>query len=275
MPRKNAGNRQSDNPLDLAAKTRDANVLNMVDRALSTGDVLLAYQPIMQAQARGTVAFYEGLIRVLDATGRVIPAAQFMGEAEQSELGRKLDCQSLRLGLKALQTYPQVRLSINMSGRSIGYRPWRNILTRFLKRDARLGERLILEISEKSAMTVPEIVSGFMEEYQRAGISFALDEFGSGLSAVKYLKDFCFDAVKIDGQFTKGIHTDADNQVMTAALMSVARHFDMFTVATHVEHRAEAGYLTALGVDCMQGYLYGAPAVRPPWLPQREKRLLS
>ena len=246
----------------------------MVDRALNAGDVLLAYQPILQARARGTVAFYEGLVRVLDATGRVIPAAQFMGEAEQSELGRKLDHQSLRLGLKALQTYPKLRLSINMSGRSIGYRPWQNTLNRFLKRDASLGERLILEISEKSAMTVPDIVSGFMQEYQRLGLSFALDDFGSGLSSVKYLKEFCFDVAKIDGQFTTGIQNTADNQVAMGALMSVARHFDMFTVATRVEQGGEAEYLSSLGVDCLQGYLYGAPAVRPPWLPQREKRVL-
>ncbi len=275
MSRRRPQKIQPDSPLELAAKSRDEDVLTMVDRAVSAGEVLLAYQPIMQAQAPGRVAFYEGLIRVLDATGRVIPAVQFMGDAEHSELGRKLDCQSLRLGLKALQAHPQLRLSINMSGRSIGYRPWQNILNRFLKQDATLGERLILEISEKSAMTVPEIVAGFMSEQQRNGISFALDEFGSGLFAVKFLKDFCFDAVKIDGQYTSGIHANADHQVVTASLMSVARNFDMFTVATRVEHPADAEYLTALGADCLQGFLYGAPVVRPPWLPQKDRRLFG
>lgn len=275
MPRGNTQDTRHQSPLDLAATVRDADVLNMVDRALSAGEVLMAYQPVMQAQAPGRVAFYEGLVRVLDATGRVIPAVQFMGEAEHSELGRKLDCQSLRLGLKALRAHPQLRLSVNMSARSIGYKPWRQVLSRFLKQDPTLGERLILEISEKSAMTVPEIVSGFMDEHQRDGISFAMDEFGSGMAAIKYLKDFCFDAVKIDGQLTTGISANADHQVIMSALMSVARHFDMFTVATRVEQTVDADYLMAIGVDCVQGYLYGVPAVRPPWLGKPDNRLFG
>lgn len=264
-----------DNPLGMAAHVRDLDVLDTVRRALDAGEVLLAYQPVMQARNAGKVAFYEGLVRVLDATGRVIPAAQFMAEAEQTELGRKLDCHALRMGLRALATHPSLRLSINMSARSIGYRPWRQILNRFLKKNPTLGERLILEITETSAMTVPEIVAGFMADQQKHGISFALDEFGSGPTSVKYLKDFYFDAVKIDGQFTTGIHANPDNQVATAALISVARHFDMFTVACRLEEPADAQYLSALGADCLQGYLFGAPSVRPPWLPQRESRLFG
>lgn len=264
-----------DNPLELAAHVRDRDVLGNVRRALDAGEVLLAFQPVMQARDARKVAFYEGLIRVLDATGRVIPAAQFMAEAEQNELGRKLDCQALRMGLKALKTYPNLRLSVNMSARSIGYRPWRQILNRALKQTPHLGERLILEISESSAMTVPEIVAGFMADQQKTGISFALDEFGSGPTSVKYLKDFYFDAVKIDGQFTVGIHDNADSQVATAALMSVARTFDMFTIGSRIEDPADAQYLTSLGIDCLQGYLFGAPTVRPPWLPQPKSRLFG
>lgn len=265
----------ADNPLDMAVQRRDEGVLDNVDRALTAGEVLLAFQPVMQARARDTVAFYEGLVRVLDATGRVIPAAQFMHVAEKSELGRKLDCQALRLGLKALKAHPKLRLSVNMSGRSIGYRPWRQILNRFLRQDITLGERLILEISESSAMTLPDIVAGFMAEHQRHGISFALDDFGSGLMAVKYLKDFCFDAAKIDGQFTRGIRDTADNQVITSALISVAQEFDMFTVAGRVEDKDGAAQLVRMGADCLQGYLFGAPSVRPPWLPQPKSQLFG
>lgn len=266
---------EADNPLDAAVQRRDEDVLENVDRALTAGEVLLAYQPVMQAREPKEVAFYEGLVRVLDATGRVIPAAQFMHVAERSELGRKLDCQALRLGLKSLKAYPDLRLSVNMSARSIGYRPWRQILNRFLRQDMTLGERLILEISETSAMSLPEIVSGFMAEYQRRGISFALDDFGSGMLAVRYLKDFYFDAVKIDGQFTKNIHSDADNQVVAKSLISIAQEFDMFTVASRVEDPRDASYMISLGVDCLQGFLFGAPSVRPPWIPQRQSRLFG
>lgn len=265
----------ADSPLNMAVKLRDRDVLGNVRRALEADEVLLAFQPVMQARAPGQVAFYEGLIRVLDATGRVIPAREFIGQAEESELGRMLDCKALKLGLKALKAHPKLRLSINMSARSIGYNRWRQILGRFLKQDVTLGERLILEISETSAMTVPEIVTGFMAELQSNGICFALDDFGSGMTSIRYLKDFYFDMVKVDGQFINGIHADPDKQVVTAALISVARQFDMFVIAENVETRADADFLISSGADCLQGYLYGAPTVRPPWLPQPKPGLFG
>nr|MDJ0821170.1 EAL domain-containing protein [Paracoccaceae bacterium] len=71
--------------------------------------------------------------------------------------------------------------------------------------------------------------------------------------------------LKIDGQFIRGIHANTDNQVLTQALISIARHFEMFTVAEFVEAAADAQYLTQIGIDCMQGYYFGAPTIRPHW----------
>jgi len=258
----------ADNPLNVAVSRRDGSVLQTVGRALDAGEVMLAFQPVMQTRAPGDVAFYEGLVRVLDETGRVVPARDFIATAEDTELGRKLDCQALRLGLQALLRHPELRLAINMSARSIGYKRWRQILDRFLARHKDVGNRLILEITEASAMTLPEIVSGFMSELQGTGICFALDDFGAGPVSLRYLKDFYFDAVKIDGQFVRGVHASADNQVIVTALIAVARQFDLLTIAENVEDRADAEVLQQMGVDCMQGYLFGAPSVLPPWLPR-------
>jgi EAL domain-containing protein (putative c-di-GMP-specific phosphodiesterase class I) len=71
--------------------------------------------------------------------------------------------------------------------------------------------------------------------------------------------------VKIDGQFTRNVHADADNQCLARALLSIAEHFGMFTIAEAVETPEDAAFLTGLGFDCQQGYLYGAPTTRPPW----------
>ena len=115
-------------------------------------------------------------------------------------------------------------------------------------------------------MLVPELVIGFMNELQRKGISFALNDFGAGHTSFRYLKDFYFDILKIDGQFISDIANDPDNQVLTAALTSVGQQFDMVTVAESVEKPADAAYLTELGIDCFQGYYFGVPTIRPPWL---------
>lgn len=255
-----------DSPLSCALNRSAQGMLDTVAAAIRYKQVLLAYQPVMQARDKNKIAFYEGLIRILDDTGRVIPAGDFMDAIEDTDLGRQLDTLALTLGLRALHDNPDLRLAINMSARSIGYVPWNQTLNRWLKRNPYIGERLILEITESSAMTVPELVSDFMDRLQREGMCFAMDDFGEGHTALRYFKDFCFDVIKIDGQFIKGIASDPDNQAMTSALISIARHFDMLTVAEFVENKQDADMLTRLGVDCLQGYHFAPATTRPSWL---------
>jgi EAL domain-containing protein (putative c-di-GMP-specific phosphodiesterase class I) len=262
----------AESPLDAAIAQRDGNTLAMVRNAIRRRAVMLAFQPVVQSRRHQSAAFYEGLIRVMDETGRVIPAREFIGTAETNETGRVLDCLALEMGFAALTEEPSLRLSINMSARSIGYPRWMNTLRQGLDMDATAGERLILEITESSAMAVPDIVTPFMKSLQRAGVSFALDDFGAGFTSFRYLREFYFDAIKIDGQFIKGIHHDADNQCLTRALISIAEHFDMFTVAEGVEAAADAAFLTSLGIDCQQGYYFGAPTTMPPWRADRERQ---
>jgi EAL domain-containing protein (putative c-di-GMP-specific phosphodiesterase class I) len=108
---------------------------------------------------------------------------------------------------------------------------------------------------------------------QSQGVSFAMDDFGAGYTAFRYLRDFYFDILKIDAGFIRGIHKNPDNQALVRALVSLAQHFDMFTVAESVETAADADYLARAGIDCMQGYYFGVPTVRPLWLPdEAEKR---
>lgn len=255
-----------DSPLDQAVTLRDRDIVATVTQAVRQRNVMLAFQPVVQGQRPDRIAFHEGLIRIQDATGRPIPARDFITTVETSGLGRQIDCLALELGLRALATDPGLRLSVNMSARSIGFPAWQRTLQAGLAPDPSLAERLILEITETSAMVVPDLVTSFMREQQARGISFALDDFGAGYTSFRYLREFTFDLVKIDGQFIRGIATSPDNQVLTEALLTIARQFDMFTVAEEVESAADVAWLQAAGIDCMQGYFYGAPTIQPPWL---------
>ena len=184
---------------------------------------------------------------------------------EATEIGRRIDCTALDLGLTALHDHPDLRLSINMSARSIGYPPWLRRLKRALMSDETIGERLILEITEGSAMLVPELVISFMRDMRRQGIAFALDDFGAGLTSFRHLRDFLFDILKIDGEFIRGIADNPDNQVLTRALIGIGQQFDMFTVAECVERGEDAQWLAENGMDCLQGYYFAAPTIHPPW----------
>ena len=261
----------ADNPLNAAVASRDRGTLDMVAQAIKNNQAMLAFQPVVIAGDPGRVGFYEGLIRVLDETGRIIPAREFMPIVERAELGREIDVVALNLGLKTLHKNPSLRLSINMSARSIGYHRWMQTLQRWIKRDSTLGERLILEITESSAMDQPELVIDFMARLRKSNISFALDDFGSGYTALKYLKNFLFDALKIDMMFCDGIAEDPDMQVLTRAITDIGQHFDMLVVAEGVERQADADMLKQMGVDCLQGYYFAAPSIRPDWLRDEKK----
>ena len=261
-------------PLGVMISQQDRDTIAMVRAAIDARRTRLAYQPVVLARDPDRVAFHEGLIRVLDPNGRVIPAKDFIGAVESTDIGREIDCIALELGLGALCRHPATRISINMSARSIGYPRWMRVLKKGLAADPTVGERLILEITESSAMLVPELVIAFMKDLQAEGVAFALDDFGSGYTAIRYFKDFFFDILKIDGQFIRNIHRDPDNAALTAALLSIGQHFHMFTVAEAVESPEEARFLVNLGVDCLQGYLFGAANLKPdfgPATPQRKR----
>ena len=83
------------------------------------------------------------------------------------------------------------------------------------------------------------------------------------------LRDFYFDIVKMDGQFTKDLAQSADNQALiqavSQAVIGIAASFEMFCVARNVETASDAEVLTTLGADCLQGYHLGVPTLTPPW----------
>ncbi|PZX16611.1 EAL domain-containing protein (putative c-di-GMP-specific phosphodiesterase class I) [Palleronia aestuarii] len=260
---------------DLAgADTRPSSndILRTVEESIEDDNALLAFQPVVPAGRPDMPAFYEGLIRVLDRNGRIIPAKDFIGQVEETEIGRRIDCLSLRRGLALLAQQPDLRIAINMSARSISFAPWRETLERGLTLDATVGERLILEITENSVNLMPQEVRSFITAMQDRGVSFALDGFGSGYTSMRHLKDIRFDILKIDGSFVRGICQTADNQAIVKAIVSIARHFDMVTIAECVELAEDSRVLRQIGVDCLQGYYFGAPTIRPRWAPGAERQ---
>lgn len=80
-------------PLDFAVYERTRNALNMARTALDTGNARLAFQPVVTARGSHKAVFYEALIRLIDQSGRIIPAVDFMDKVEDTEVGRKIDCQ--------------------------------------------------------------------------------------------------------------------------------------------------------------------------------------
>ena len=134
---------------NLAGRARDVDfpdrvAVGQVRRALRDQRFVLAFQPVVFSSDPGRAAYHEGLIRMIDETGQIIPARQFVDVVEQTELGRQIDCMALDMGLAALRRDQGLRLAINMSARSIGHARWAETLMAGLRGDDTVAERLIL-----------------------------------------------------------------------------------------------------------------------------------
>lgn len=259
-------------PLAAAMAAQDRETLKTVAEALRDRRMRLAYQPVVYAADTSVIGFFEGFIRLLNLRDQVIPARDFMGAAEQTELGREIDCAALQMGLMSLQRNPQIWISVNMSARSVGYQRWVGILRRALRDSPKLGYNLILEINATSAMLVPDVLRPFMEEMRNHGIVFALDDFGAGLISLEILHELKFEIAKIEGSLVRDIDRMAGQQAMVRGAIALAQEMGMYVVAEAVETEAEALWLREAGVGCMQGYLFGAPSVTPDFRAFRNGR---
>lgn len=251
-------------PPPLAAQLQTPRIEAAVGQALSENRIELAYQPVVMGSDTGVVAFYEGLLRLRHRDGGYQSAGAFLPAVETRPLGRVLDSWALQMGLLEMQRVPHLRLAINVSPRSLRDPRWWSTLTTGLAEDPHLAERLILEITECASLRshdMPEI----FQRLRGQGVSVALDDFGAGCTCFGNLRDLRFDILKIDGQFTKDVHQNRDNQVLFKSLLTIARHFELLTVAECVESHAEAAYLCFNGIDCLQGYAFGRPKPKPSW----------
>ena len=234
-----------------------------VAQALAQGRILFHYQPVVRAANPRFPAFFEALARMRHPNGEVGPAGAFLPSVEPGPIGRAIDRLALANALAVLGENPGIRLAVNMSPRSMGDAEWLDILAEGARRDRNACARLILEITEAAAMDDPGQTVDFMDHARRSGCAFALDDFGAGATSFRYFRDFRFDMVKIDGSFIAGIAAARDAQVLVECLMAVAKHFEMITVAERVETPEDADWLRTLGIDCLQGWLYGRPSARP------------
>ena len=123
-----------------------------VAQALAQGRIGFHYQPVVRAANPRLPAFFEMLARLRLPDGQMLPAGAFLPAVEDGPLGRAIDRLALAQALKALAGDPGLRLSVNMSPRSMGDEEWLAILAAAARGGSGVCGRLILEITEDAAM---------------------------------------------------------------------------------------------------------------------------
>ena len=115
---------------------------------------------------------------------------------------------------------------------------------------------LELEITETVAITHWDQASGMLEDIDALGVHLTLDDFGMGYSSLAHLQQLPVSRLKIDRQFIQGLPGDAQNVVLTRAIIGLARTLGKTLVAEGVETEAQCQFLVAEGCELMQGWLF-------------------
>ncbi|MDW8060261.1 MAG: EAL domain-containing protein [Thermomicrobium sp.] len=232
------------------------------ERVLVEGHLTCAFQPIVEATSR-KVAGHEALLRARLPDGSVIAAAQLLGAARA--LG-KLVALDVRARLVALEQLTRHRLPgivfINFIPSAI-YDP-KTCLRQTWEAARRLGVepgRIVFEVIETESLTNLRHVRDVLLAYRSEGFRVALDDIGSGYSSLLWLSDLQPDFLKIDRAIVRGCAEEAVKRAIIAKVTELAHAIGAAVVAEGVETGEDAQAARELGVDLMQGYLFGRPTI--------------
>ncbi|WP_397541095.1 bifunctional diguanylate cyclase/phosphodiesterase [Salinimonas profundi] len=222
----------------------------------------LWFQPQIDLRS-GRVAGLEGLLRWPDGKGGYIPPSEFIPLAEYSglivDIGRwVLEEACRRISQLRENGYEQLRVAVNISIPQFRDRYFVEKVKTALDRYNCPSGSLELEITESVVMDEPQIVIDALAALKAHGVAIAIDDFGTGFSSMSYLQRLPLDRLKVDRSFVNDI-VPGKNAVIAETIVSLGNKLGLVTIAEGVETQEQARYMTELGCDEAQGYLYARP----------------
>jgi len=230
-------------------------------RAVERGELLLHFQPEVSL-CNGEMLGVEALIRWAHPERGLLSPGSFVPLAEETDLVVAIDrfvlaeaCACARGWQAALGS---VVVSVNLS-------------PRWLRRPASFAEILEIvaasgldpkllrvEVTERLALGDDGAVDA-LEQLRRAGISVAVDDFGTGHSALGYLRRFPIDVIKLDRSFVEHVDHESPEAAIVQAVIALGHALDMHITAEGVERAEQVERLRALGCDSAQGFYFSMP----------------
>jgi EAL domain-containing protein (putative c-di-GMP-specific phosphodiesterase class I) len=217
------------------------------------------FQPICDA-ATGEVVIHELLMRI-QLDDRVVPANDFIEEAEAMGIAHKMDYQLIEKAFIQVkkQRYGGM-LFINLSPKAL-------IVGEFAAHVGRLAAqydiaptRIVFEITERETVRNLTLLEKFVLDAKMQGFSFAIDDFGSGYSSFHYIKCFPVDYIKIEGEFVSSMLQDEVYMAFIKSIVTLAKELKIKTIAEFVENAETLQAVSALGIDYAQGYHISRPS---------------
>lgn len=237
-------------------------LLNL-EKAVEQEEFVVCYQPVVDGQT-GEIVSAEALVRWNSSGAEPMVPSVFVPELEDSGYITKLDtyidqtvhrfqeeryCQEKRM----------VPVAVNLSRMDL--------------MDGRMTERIFTEIQEtkvpkqyfryeiiESACTIISTQGEeFLESLRQQGVQIFLDDFGTGVSTFETVRDYTFDALKLDMGFVKKIGKDQKSDAIVVSIIDLAHRMGMKVVAEGIENQQQSDFLRAHGCDYLQGFYYYKP----------------
>lgn len=227
------------------------------------GRITTLFQPIVDPRSRGIVA-HEALTRGPSDSWLHAPQNLFEA-ARRADLKVELDFLCMQ---NAFKRFAAARVSgqlfTNVSPDTIYEHP--NFAERFLDlaREAGLAfDRLVIELTEESLLEDYDRLRSTMQRLREAGCAIAIDDLGAGSSGLRTWSELKPDYVKIDRYFVTGIDADATKLEFVRSMLDMGRAMGCRVIAEGVETERECRELVDLGLDRLQGHLFGRPGTAP------------
>jgi EAL domain-containing protein (putative c-di-GMP-specific phosphodiesterase class I) len=246
--------------------------------AVERGQFVLHYQP--QLNHQHGVAGVEALMRWQRDDGRLVSPAEFIPLAEETGLivamGAAAFVEACRQQV-AWQDEPATRglsIAVNVSARQFRSREFVAQIRSALETTGADPQRLKLELTESLLLDQVDSAIARMHELRALGLSFSLDDFGTGFSSLSYLKRLPLEQLKIDRSFVVDLLTDSSAASIARAVIHLAHSLGLSVVAEGVESEEVWSHLREQGCDAAQGYLFSRP-VPADEIPRRLRALAA
>jgi EAL domain-containing protein (putative c-di-GMP-specific phosphodiesterase class I)/ActR/RegA family two-component response regulator len=232
-------------------------------QAIEAGELSLHLQPIVEARSRRPIRA-EALARWTHPGRGPMPPDRFIPVAEADpELADALTLWAIGEAARCQRELAargfDLPIAVNVSALNLRDLRFPDRVHETARRAGMAPSRLVLELTETAAFADPLRATDILLRLRIKGFELALDDFGTGYSSLKALQRMPFSALKIDRPFVADLITSRDSAAIVAAIVDLARHMELRTVAEGVETEAVAGALAGLGVGALQGHHIGRP----------------
>jgi diguanylate cyclase (GGDEF)-like protein/PAS domain S-box-containing protein len=246
----------------LIRQQREMHWVSRIKHALEENRFQLYFQEIRRLKSSSEKFINHGeiLVRMIDKEGDLISPSSFLPAAERYNMIIAIDEWVVEHTIKWLSHLRRkVLVSINLSGKSISNKDFLNHVVSRIKQYGINPELLCFEVTETAAISHLTTAIHFMTVLKKLGCSFALDDFGSGLSSFSYLTSLPVDYLKIDGSFVVDIDKDPMHHAMVKSINEVGQVMGISTIAEFVASDNIIDCLRDIGVDHIQGYAVSRP----------------